>query len=231
MAELFDKPQSPLKLTDAELKALRASVPRGPKDRGARHYLKGITDAQLADAEYLRRGWHGLLRACRKLTEDRLRAAIARLDEGFGVEDLRWAIKAYAAEIGKDVWRQQNPQARLTFERFLNGDRFELYVDLGEQLADAEARIKRHAAQRRRERYQARVSEELLDTFLGLPFDERKAMIERAVAQLEARGKLPGSRSIDNPFVRNQVLRLMQRDEQNAGSSASLGEALEEALS
>jgi hypothetical protein len=221
MPELFDKPQSALKLADGELAALKARLPRWA--------TKKYGESAIVDAEYLRRGWHGTIGGCRLLTVDRYLAVGQRLvDDGYKILDLAWAVRAYADEIASDVWRRQNPKARLTFEAFFKSGRLDIYISAGEQLRDQDRNCKSAAAARRAENEQRDQRAALYAEYKALPAAERAKLLEQALVALGGAALAFGRRDESNPTIRNMICKLIQRRrQQNRLDVAPIGSVLE----
>jgi len=200
MTDLFDHPTSPLKLTDNELAAIRARIPRGLRRR--------FPDALLIDAEWLRRGWAKKIGACRVLSLERIEAVRAAVErQGYTIIELGWAILAYARELAGDMWRRQNPAARKSFEAFLTCDRLEVYVGLGEKLQ----------RQRRRPAASKPRPTEFDRLWSQLDYRAQNAAIARACKQLMDEGyQLPPFDTLSDPRVRETIVAMLRGEKEPA---------------
>jgi len=221
MPELSTKPQSSLVLADAELAALAKRLPRWA--------VKKYGEAVVVDAEYLRRLWNELLQGCRLLTEPRYTAVGQRFVDGYELGSLEWALRAYAKEIGTDMWRKLNPQARRTMESFFQDGRLDIYIDLGLKLKESEDRTRKAAAARLQENKQSHQLKSLYQQYKALPAAERAKLLEQALAAIGGAARAFGHQDESNPMIRNKLCQLIQRRQQQAKLDvAPIGSVLEE---
>lgn len=184
MPDLFDKPTARVSLPDQDVEQLRARIP----EQLVRRYGLG----RLIDAEILRRAFREHCGGCTVLNVERFVAIGKRIDEGYTPRDLFQAIIAYGHELKSNDWRQKNPTARRSLESFLSGDRFDVYVAIGEQLLED-----RDLAQ-----YE--------NTLRSLSAGESTALLADALRVLERSGPYKGDRKLTNPIIRREALRLLR---------------------
>lgn len=209
MPDLYDKPKGSLRLTDAELAAIRKRC------RRSAGLIRRWGDGALTDAESLRREWHKLFRGCLLLNDDRVAAVLRRLDDGFEPAQIYWSIVAYSEECKTVAWRREHPSARKTFEAFLLDGRFELYVEQGDRLRDQDAARRQLKRARVACALERTAEDALRDAFDMLPDAERSRLEQRAIALLEAAGKpLPKTVVMRETFIRSKALQLFQRERQ-----------------
>jgi len=183
----------------------RQIQPEQIRETYKRHRLPLPWSAQLDNCKRLCAGWHNRFAACRVLDDDRLRALCRRLvDDGWSYSECAWAIEAYYDHCITDAWRIANPQARKTLAAFFKDERFEDWIEKGQQLASKRAGRHRQAARRG--------GNELLDAWHARPPDEQQSLIDRAVEELGMQRKSPEARTFEHPLIRSKVLQYVQQE-------------------
>ncbi|HUT50886.1 MAG TPA: hypothetical protein VM325_16265 [Alphaproteobacteria bacterium] len=162
--------------------------------------------AQIDNCKRLCAGWHNRFGACRVLDNDRLRALCRRLvDDQFTFAGCAWAIEAYYDHCTSDPWRIQHPQARKTLANFFRDDRFEDWIEKGQDLAVRRNQAGMRAAERRR-------GNAFLAAWKGKSPEEKQALLDRAIADLNMQGKSVELRTFEHPLIRTKTLQYIQRE-------------------